>query len=35
MDPNQSDEDTNWSDVDDETDLEFMIAAYKYQQQPE
>ena len=36
MDPNQSDEEfTNWSDVDDETDLEFMIATYEYQHQLE
>ena len=36
MDPNQSAESTkHWTDVDDETDFQFMIAAYEYQQQLE
>lgn len=36
MDPNQSDEEpNNWSDIDDETDLYFMMATYEYQQQLE
>lgn len=33
MDPNQSDEIArSWSDIDYEEDIEFMIAAYEYQQ---
>ena len=36
MDPNQSDESPqHWLDVYDETDFDFMMAAYKYQQQLE
>ena len=36
MDPNQSDELARcWSDTNDEEDIEFMIAAYEYQQRLE
>ena len=36
MDPNQFNfEQMSWSDVDDATDIEFMVAAYEYHQQLE